>query len=146
MGKGSRRERECAALFQRAGFATYRPATVRFGENDVWGLFDVLAISVHGRLWAVQVKSNRASGIRAWTRHTRLWRRHGFVTAYAIPVDGEGWRLVECTDDGTHDLVDERDADVNMGEGVVAYLEDVERSVRDATLPPAMQSDGGSDR
>lgn len=122
MGKGARRERECAELFQRAGFATYRPATVRFGENDVWGLFDVLAIAPHGRLWAVQVKSNSARGIQAWGRHTRLWRRHGFVTAYAIPHDGEGWRLVECTDNGTRDLVDERDADCNMGEGIVAYL------------------------
>jgi Holliday junction resolvase len=123
MSKGSRRERELHQLYQNAGWAPYRPATVRYGENDVWGLFDVLAVTptrdtVHG----VQVKSNTAAGVRAWTRHTRLWRALGFRTLYAVPVDSRGWRIIDCTDDGRETVVDERDTPANMGERVTEWL------------------------
>lgn len=128
MAKGSRRERQCVDLYQRAGFATYRPATVRFGENDVFGLFDLLAVSPsHGAVHAVQVKSNRAAGINAWARHTALWRALGWRTFYAVSVDSEGWRLIEITTNsrGRHvqlERVDERGRDCAMGEGVVEWL------------------------
>jgi len=128
MSKGTRREREAVELHQRAGFATYRPATVQYGENDVFGLFDLLAVSPsHDAVHAVQVKSNRADGIRAWARHTALWRRLGWRTFYAVPVDGDGWRMLECqTSDGegphAYTVMDERDMDCAMGEGVVQWL------------------------
>jgi len=132
MSKGDRREREAVELYQRAGFATYRPATVQYGENDVFGLFDLLAVSPsHPSVHAVQVKSNRAAGIRAWARHTALWRRLGWRTFYLVPVDGAGWRLIEAADgahDGkTHigDVVDERYRDCAMGERVVGWLREV---------------------
>ena len=123
MSKGTKRERECHGLYEQAGFKPYRPATVRFGENDMWGLFDVLAVresdeSVH----AVQVKSNAARGITKWCKETSLWRSLGWETIYAVPVDREGWRLLQCTSDGHETLVDERDSDCNMGEDVVEYL------------------------
>lgn len=123
MSKGSKRERECCDLFKRAGMAVYRPATVRYGENDMFGLFDLLAVSpVHDDVYAVQVKSNRASGIRDWRRHTGLFRALGWRTFYAVPVDREGWRLIECTDGGKETRVDERDMNVNMGNAVADYL------------------------
>jgi Holliday junction resolvase len=132
VGKGDRREREAVELYQRAGFATYRPATVRFGENDVFGLFDLLAVSPrHDAVHAVQVKSNRAAGIEAWTRHTALWRRLGWRTLYAVPVDNEGWRMIEPTyyprmdSEDTLTRVDERERDCQMGEGVVEWLRDL---------------------
>lgn len=126
MGKGSRREREAVELYQRAGFATYRPATVQYGENDVFGLFDLLAVSPrHDRVHAVQVKSNRAAGIRAWARHTALWRRLGWRTLYAVPVDGKGWRLMETRDREMETVIDERERDCAMGEGVVEWLREV---------------------
>lgn len=130
MSKGDDRERQAVELWQRAGYATYRPATVRFGENDIFGLFDLLAVSpsqnhVHG----VQVKSNRATGINSWRRHTALWRALGWRTFYAVPIDHEGWRLIECGSPGPLDrgpehttVVDEREMDCNMGEGIVEYL------------------------
>jgi Holliday junction resolvase len=124
MGKGSDRERQYVDLCNRAGMGTYRPATVRFGENDVMGLFDVLAFSpAHSAIHAVQVKSNRASGIRAWAGHTALFRQLGMRTFYAVPYDREGWRLIECRDDGRHAVVDERELSCNMGERVVEWLE-----------------------
>lgn len=131
MSKGSRREREAVELYQRAGFATYRPATVQYGENDVFGLFDLLAVSPsHDSVHAVQVKSNRADGIRAWARHTALWRRLGWRTFYLVPVDNEGWRLLETVTTANggvkrYTCVDERNVDCAMGDGVVAWLRDV---------------------
>jgi Holliday junction resolvase len=128
MSKGSRREREFVELAQQAGMATYRPATVQYGENDVFGLFDVIAVSPsHSRVIAVQVKSNGARGIEAWTRHTALWRRLGWRTMYAVPYDNVGWRIVECVGEGGDsalvDRVDERDEGGCVGEGVVGFLE-----------------------
>lgn len=127
MSKGTRREREAVELYQRARMAVYRPATVRFGENDMFGLFDLLALSPrHTSVHAVQVKSNGARGISKWTRHTELFRQLGWRTFYLCPHDNQGWRLIECDGYGTHGLtvVDERDSNVPMGEGIVRYLED----------------------
>lgn len=131
MSKGTRRERQAVALLKRAGYATYRPATVQFGENDVWGLFDVLAIAPHLPQRAVQVKSNRALGVRDWTRHTRLWRQHGYRTEYWVPVDHQGWRVIRCEEspvDGgprTREVYDGRDTQ-GMGDGLVAWLQQQE--------------------
>ena len=123
MSKGTRRERELVELYQQAGFATYRPATVRFGENDMFGLFDVLAVSPsHDRVHAIQVKSNRATGINGWGEHTALFRSHGWRTLYAVPVDNKGWRLIECLNGDRETLVDERDKTIGMGTGIVDYL------------------------
>jgi len=127
MSKGSRREREAVEIYQQAGFATYRPATVRYGENDIFGLFDILAVSPsNSAVHAVQVKSNRASGIRSWSRHTALWRRLGWRTMYAVPVDNEGWRVLEPVtkhlDAEPVTKVDERELSCDMGDGVVEWL------------------------
>lgn len=148
MGKGSRREREYVELCKRAGMATYRPATVQYGENDPFGLFDVFALSPsHSRVHAVQVKSNRASGINGWTRHTELFRRLGFRTFYAVPYDDDNdtiqaWRLVECQSHPAIsgekvDRVDERkdddvgpfvDTEYNTGHRVVEWLESLQNT------------------
>jgi len=131
MSKGTRREREFVNLCKMAGMGTYRPATVQYGENDMMGLFDVLAFSpAHRAIHAVQVKSNGATGIEAWTGHTRLFRQLGMRTFYAVPYDREGWRLILVGGDSTEirmDVVDERDMSCNMGEGVVQYLENRRR-------------------
>jgi len=124
MSKGSRREREFVDLCHTARLATYRPATVQYGENDMFGLVDVLAFSPsHRKLMAFQVKSNGARGIEAWTRHTSLLRRLGMRTFYACPYDNEGWRVIEVDSTRHEDVVDERDvAEWSMGEGVVEWL------------------------
>lgn len=123
MSKGSRRERELVDLLQKSGMATYRPATVRFGENDIFGLFDVLALSPnHENVYAIQVKSNRATGIRKWTRHTQLFRNIGWITLYAVPVDNKGWRIIDCSENGNVDIVDEREKKCPMGKAVVDHF------------------------
>jgi len=123
MSKGSRREREFVELCHDARLGTYRPATVKFGENDCFGLLDVLAFSPsHHKLMGFQVKSNGARGINKWQRVTVLLRRLGIRTFYAVPYDNQGWRIIECTEHGRVECVDERDADYNVGEGVVQWL------------------------
>lgn len=124
MSKGSRRERELVDILKSAGMATYRPATVRFGENDMFGLFDVLALSPnHNQVYAIQVKSNHANGIRAWSRHTQLFRNLGWRTQYAVPIDNKGWRLIECTQEGHTDVVDERETDGKVREDIIKYYQ-----------------------
>jgi len=123
MSKGSRRERQFVKLCHEARVGTYRPATVQYGENDIAGLFDVLAFSPqHMQLMAFQVKSNGARGIEAWTRHTQLFRRLGWRTLYAVPYDNAGWRIVEVSSMSHLDLVDERGDGGEMGSGVVEWL------------------------
>lgn len=124
MGKGSQRERQASDFFGRAGWMTYHPATVRFGENDVFGLFDLLAIEpTQGRVEAVQVKSNRATGIQAYSRQTWPWRACGWRTSYLVPYDRDGWRYIRVDAPGEWSSpVDERNEDCDMGEHVVDFL------------------------
>jgi len=123
MGKGSRNERAAVELLQSAGYATYRPATVRFGENDPFGLFDVLAFHVDKPPLFVQVKSNRAGGVQAWMRQTWLWASHGLLCQYWVKHDREGWRILEPDTDGYRTVVDERKRDGTIGQYVADYLE-----------------------
>lgn len=123
MGKGSRRERQAVDIFKAAGWATYRPATVQYGENDVFGLFDILAVHPDwDRPRAVQVKANANRGIMAWRDHTWLFRRTGFATDYLVCYDNSGWQLSAVTDAEHRTLVDERGTDCTMGELVTDYL------------------------
>jgi len=129
MTKGSRREREAVDLYQQAGFATYRPATVRYGENDMFGLFDLLAVSPsHRRVHGVQVKSNKTRNLTRWKRLTSLWRRLGWFCGLLVCHDSRGWVMYDTNidpDDGRRVCrvaVDERDADCKMGHGVVEWL------------------------
>lgn len=141
MSKGTRREREAVGLWKRAGFAVYRPATVQYGENDIFGLFDVLAVSPrHDTIHAVQVKSNSATGLMAWKGHTALFRALGCTTLYAVPKDSEGWVIYDAGQEpedarrAAKVVVDERDHDDvgphvdtahNTGHGVVDWLDSI---------------------
>jgi len=123
MSKGTRRERQAVQLFKEAGWATYRPATVQFGENDVFGLFDILAVHPdQSRPRAVQVKSNGNRGVTAWQRQTWLFRRSGFATDYLACYDNSGWQLTAVTDNDRRVLVDERGETCAMGQMVTDYL------------------------
>jgi len=125
MSKGSRREREFVELCQQAGLPeVYRPATVQYGENDLYHHFDVQAVTQARETLAVQVKSNGARGITQWQQDTQTFREAGWVTLYACSYDNQGWRVVDVRDDEREDVVDERDVvGVELGSHVVEYLE-----------------------
>jgi len=123
MGKGAKNERQAAQCFQAAGWATYRPATVRYGENDVFGLFDLLAVHPdRSRVRAVQVKTNGNRGITSWQRQTWLWRRLGWKTDYLSRHDREGWVLTAVCDNSRRTVVDERNWSGNIGDGLIEFL------------------------
>jgi hypothetical protein len=122
MGKGSRREREAVELLKQAGYATYRPATVQFGENDPFGLFDVLAFAPDLPPRFVQVKSNAARGRQSWFSHARLWRAHGIKTEMWVCHDHEGWRVIQAAETGTQTVYDGRESNGSMGDTLVQWL------------------------
>lgn len=96
MSKGAKNEKRLHDTYHAAGWLPYKPATVRFGENDMWGHFDILAVKpAAGRVHAVQAKTNQTSGVERWGRVTRPWRLCGMRTLYAVHMDGEGWRVYD---------------------------------------------------
>lgn len=138
MSKGKRNEREAAEIYETAGFDTFRPQESKFGETDMFGLFDLLAIpadpDADARL--VQVKTNRAEGIESWVEEAVRYNGVGRRVEMLVAYDGQGghdpvpkrWRLIGPDLAGetvTHsDRIDERADDVPAsGEGVTEYLE-----------------------
>lgn len=122
--KGTRRERQAVDLLGEAGYATYRPATVTYGENDPFGLFDVLAFAPDLPPRFVQVKSNQARGRRSWFRHARLFAAHGVLTEMWVCHDREGWRVIRGDCDGTECVYDGRDDGGSMGDTLVQWMKD----------------------
>lgn len=131
MGKGTRREREARELYESAGYWVYSPQNPKFGDNDLWNLFDLAAYRrPTGDLRFVQVKSNGARGIKEWSTRARHFRAVTSVNVdFVVPYDREGWRLIKpllcgtASDDRLHTtLYDERNGDVAMGDGIVEYL------------------------
>lgn len=145
MSKGANNEREAHELLSRAGYAAYRPATVRYGENDVWGLFDVLAVCADDRpTRLVQIKSNGANSPASYFRKAWLFASESTRVELWSKYDREGWRVdqaacggVQESSDGRKDgyrtAVDERSddrvephsgTDMTLGDAVVEWLED----------------------
>lgn len=128
MTKGKRREKQCADIFEAAGFRTYRPQESKWGETDIFGLFDILAVpgpGDMGQVRLIQVKSNRAQGIEAWAADALEYASHTVRPQFAVCYDREGWRLIDPYEAGGVDwrtLYDERDDDEAMSEGLTAYL------------------------
>jgi Holliday junction resolvase len=123
MGKGQRRERQCKAIYEAAGFAVAHPERAKFGDNDLFNQFDLLAMQPARRPRFVQVKSNRATGIRTMQHDLPEFFAFGFCMAeYAVAHDNEGWRLIAVLPDTTETLYDEREQDCSMGEGLTQYL------------------------
>jgi hypothetical protein len=137
MSKGKRAEREAAEHYEAAGYRTFRPQESQYGETDIYGLFDILAVPPAGandKVRLVQVKSNRAAGIEAWTEEAMAYYSSSVHVEFLVRYDGEPgphtpperWRLICPFQDpfNRHETVlDERDDDVaGGGEGLTEYL------------------------
>lgn len=128
MSKGKRRERQAAELYKRAGYETFRPQESKWGETDMFGLYDMVAHKPTMRTHWVQVKSNRAAGIRSWCENARRFLGPHSRPLMAVCYDQEGWRVLRPTAPGHPEraftaVVDERDEECEMGELVVEYLQ-----------------------
>lgn len=124
MGKGSDNERRLCKAYQRAYWWTYSPANVRYGDNDLFNLFDMVAFCPRTlTLDLVQCKTNRASGINDWFHDASPFSRTVTVnTRYAVRHDSLGWRLAGPTESGYSWLYDGRSSDAKIGEGLTDYL------------------------
>lgn len=123
MSKGTRREREACELYERAGYTTYRPATVQYGENDVFGLFDLVAVDKGRKPRFVQVKSNAARGIKEWVAEVQaLMPPEWTVSEFLVCHDREGWRLIQPVGESWSVVWDGREYDDTMGDGLVEFL------------------------
>lgn len=124
MSKGSRRERQARKIYEAAGFWVYSPQNPKFGDNDLWNLFDLACFHTRaGELRLVQVKSNGARGITKWCHLARHFNAtESIVTDFVVPYDQDGWRLVRPTGDAHTTVYDERNYSVPMGDGITRFL------------------------
>lgn len=140
MGKGARNEREAVDVYEAADRWVYRPETTQFGENDLWGLFDLAAFrpvspsTAAAAIELVQVKSNRPRGITEWFDDAHPFTRvSGVKVHYAVRHDGQGghdptpaaWRLAVPSRDvanGYEWIVDERGEVDEPGQLLEQYL------------------------
>ncbi len=137
MAKGKRNEREAAELYEEAGFDTFRPQESKYGETDIFGEFDILAIKPNSErdTRLVQVKSNRPEGVEGWVERAFAYWGYGRRVEMVVAYDGHGgphptpkrWRLIQPKRVGDSiepmDRIDERSDNVPAdGEGLVDYL------------------------
>jgi hypothetical protein len=110
MSTGKETESRAVDLYEAAGYETYRPPKAKYREQDVFGLFDLLAFG-HGRLELVQCKTNRARGITEWSRKARVYEANltDVRVRFAVLFEGEGWKLYYPTADGYQVAYDGRE-------------------------------------
>lgn len=123
MAKGRRREREAAELYERAGYETFRPQESKYGETDMFGLFDMVALGPGLYTHWVQVKANAENtSLTAFYNQAKDLLPERSIPIYMICHDRQGWRVARDHATGYTWVVDEREQDCKMGEGVVDYL------------------------
>jgi len=123
MAKGDRRERQAQEIYEAAGYWVQPFYGRKFGETDGFGHFDMVALRADQPVRFVQVKSNRARGIKKMVDQLFGTFPYGPARAeFAVCHDGKGWRLINVDPEGYQTLVDERDHDCNMGDQLTAYL------------------------
>lgn len=124
MSKGKRRERQAAEIYEGAGWQTFRPQESPYGETDMFGLFDLVAVNPNKHIDWVQVKANDnnlSMGPFFESAETLLPANNTAV--YLICYDREGWRMVWGTADGNFETeLDEREMNCKMGEGLSERL------------------------
>lgn len=121
--KGQRRERQARHILEDEGYHVDTRPDVMYQNTDYFNKFDLLAMRADERPVFIQVKANGARGIREtveWVQEN-VPLEHVKVE-YWVCHDSEGWRILELTSGGSSTVFDERDMDVNMGEGVSEYL------------------------
>lgn len=86
---------------QAAGYETFLPPKAKYREQDVFGLYDILAFG-HGHLLGIQVKGGRdASGITEWFEDARVHAGHlsDFRVQFWHRAD-DAWRVAVPTPEG----------------------------------------------
>jgi len=111
MTDGRDAERELMEHYEAAGFECYQPPRAKYREQDVFGLFDVLAIG-HTRLECIQVKAGRdAAGVISWFTDAQslIGELRDVHPTFAHLKDGH-WRLARARGDSYRWIYDGRPA------------------------------------
>lgn len=124
--KGDRRERQAKNILESAGYNVETPNSTPYPQGygvDFFGLFDFIAFKDGEKPIFGQVKSNGARGIRSFPEECKeVQFPFDFAEIeYWVCYDGEGWRIIELTEDGSEDVYDGRDNNKNMGEGAIEF-------------------------
>jgi len=109
MAKGREAERDVKDLFESLGHQVYQPPKAKYREQDVFGLYDLLAFG-HGQLRAIQVKAGRdAAGIQDWFGHARTHEEHlADWTVLFVHVVEDSVRVAATAPDGYQWVYDGR--------------------------------------
>lgn len=111
MANGRETEQIAIDAYEAAGYEVYQPPHAKYREQDVFGLFDILAFG-HGRLEAVQVKGGRdAAGIKQWFEDARPFEAHiGDLRLCFMHRPHEAWRVARSAENGYQWVYDARKA------------------------------------
>jgi len=106
---GRETEQIAMDLYQSHGYMTYQPPHAKYREQDIFGLFDVLAFG-HSRLDGIQVKGGRdAAGIQDWFKDARVFERHiEDLRVTFMHRTQDSWRVARTTSDGYEWVFDGR--------------------------------------
>lgn len=127
--KGERREREARDVLREMGFRVEKCKNHRFGDNDYFNLFDLMAVHAFEKIKYVQVKSNATDGALKEIDGEAIDfpLRHCDLEVW-ICYDAEGWRVLRLRPDKGEaysytwkEVVDGRDHNGNMGEAVIQH-------------------------
>jgi len=124
MNTGKETEQAAVDLYEQAGYETYRPPKAKYGEQDVFGLYDLLAFG-HDRMVGVQVKTNRARGVTEWFDTATVHEEHlrDFAVAFLVLFEGEGWKLYRTAPDGYEVAYDGRETEATPGDCLPEVLQ-----------------------
>lgn len=116
--KGDSRERQAKDILQECGFSVEKRWNRRYGSNDYFGLFDLMACR-QDEFRFIQVKSNSTAGALKEIREEvdRFPIDKIFLELW-VCYDREGWRVQRLSEDGWGVVIDERGTDCNMGENL----------------------------
>lgn len=100
--KGNRLEREAEKQLQEQGYDTSRMEHTRYGENDILGLFDIIASKPGAPFKLIQVKANQASKLEDFKEGCRqkVPFQHSEIE-YWIKYDYQGWEKRRLNSEGT---------------------------------------------
>lgn len=120
---GRETEGRCMDCLQYHGFQVYQPPKAKYREQDVFGLFDVLAFG-HGKMEMIQVKGgSTARGIEDWTEFAREFEEE--LTDVSVSMwhrKQEHWRILVPAPDSYEVAYDGRKSDVQDFTRIEDYL------------------------
>jgi Holliday junction resolvase len=127
--KGKNNERYAKNLLRFLGYSVISPNAVRFGREDFFEEFDIIAVHPERQTLFIQVKTNGAPGINAFTENVQEYVNYDHARSeYWCRYDRDGWRILEVEDGEYTTLLDERDESTNVGQYILEnYLDAIEK-------------------